>query len=653
MKNFSIIPVILLMHAYAPPASAQPVQPDYDTLKLIEGTTLILPGSRVKFDRDTTIRLYHGLQYQIRYPRGEASNIFFDSLEIKANRSKWTRELHNIVLRNPEQPDYSDTLGTTISAEPFIPYGGKYIRNIHFVKLEPFGPTLFDTSRQAGTNIERFGNELHTITHNKVLENHLLFQKGDLLVPYELADNERILRELPFIQDALIQVHETDPPSDSVDLVIITKDNFSIGMGGELYDLNSGRFSLFEQNLFGMGHELHLVFHWDADRSPWLGNEIYYIVNNLGGTFIKSTVKVANLFDSENYQLALQRKFFTPDIKWAGALNLERNRELRYINYADTAEESRFIKYNIYDSWVGRSFYLNSQRRHTASRLNFVLTSRLMRDHYIDRPAVSENTFYEFHNRYLWLNSISISSQTFFKSNLILNFGRTEDVPQGLLFSLTLGAEMSEFSRRPYTGISISQGRYLGNYGYLHTLIEGGGFLKNSSYLEQGVVNAEVNYFTPLFVVNRFKFRHFISTRYVRGIHRFPDEQIGINDWESLRGFRSNLPVGQQKLIFNYEADAFTPYYLYGFRFVWFGFLDFGMVGPTTQKWHDGQFYSGLGIGIRIRNERLVFETISIRLGYYPNHPEKNIPLFLDVFGEQRLNPANFYVTKPDIIQFE
>ena len=64
-------------------------------------------------------------------------------------------------------------------------------------------------------------------------------------------------------------------------------------------------------------------------------------------------------------------------------------------------------------------------------------------------------------------------------------------------------------------------------------------------------------------------------------------------------------------------------------------------------------FFSGFGLGVRIRNERLVFETITLRLGYYPNHPEKSFPLFLDVYGEQRLNPKNFYVKKPAIIRYE
>ncbi len=626
---------------------------NYDTLKLIAGSKIILPGTKMKFDRDTIIVIHSGLNYKVRYPRGEAGDIFFDSLEMKASRSRWTQQLHDIVIVSPRKPDRTDTLQTLISSAPYISHGGKIIRSIRYTKLEPFGPSIFDTTRQASKGIERFGNDIHRITQDRVIKNHLLFKEGDLLDPNEFADNERIIRQLPFIQDVRILILESVPGSDSVDILVLTKDNFSIGLGGAVNDYDAGRLSLFEKNLFGMGHELHMVFHWDAERSPWMGNELFYIINNLGGSFINSKLRYAQIFDSESYQLELQRRFFTPDIKWAGALNLEHTRANRKIDYADTVDEVLQVKYNIYDAWVGRSFYLSSSRKLTRNRLNFVIATRLYRNHYIDRPEVSENSLYQFHNKNVWLTSFSISSQTFFKSNLILDFGRTEDVPQGMLFSFTLGPEINEFSQRFYAGLSISQGRYLGNFGYFYTKLEGGGFLKDYSYVEQGVVNARANYFTPLFILNRFKFRHFISLNYVRGIRRFEDEFIGINDREGIRGFRSNLPVGQQKVILNYEADVFTPYFLYGFRFVGFGFIDIGMVGPEYKKWHDGDFYSGLGVGIRIRNERLVFETISIRLGYYPNHPEKSFPLFLDVYGEQRLNPENFYVTRPSLIGYE
>ncbi|MFC2098409.1 hypothetical protein ACFLSP_01555 [Bacteroidota bacterium] len=646
--------VLLALLVYLPLSGMDSIVPVYDTLRLIKGSKIILPGgNKVKIDKDTTIVILSDIPYKIRYPRGEAGDIFFDSLETRANQARWTQELHNIVITSPRQPDYSDTIQTQISSDPFLLQGGKYIRSIRFTKLEPFGPGIHDTTGQASSRIEKFGNDMHRVTLDRVMENHLLFREGDLVDPNEFADNERILRELPFIQDARIHLIETSPGSDSVDIRIVTKDNFSIGIGGAPQGYDAGRLSVFEKNLFGMGHELHMVFHWDAQRSPWLGNEIFYVINNLGGSFINSKLRYAQIFDSESYQFELQRRFFTPDIKWAGALKLERTRENRFVDFADTVDQVIPVKYNIYDLWAGRSFYLSSQRRLSRNRLNLVVASRIFRNHFIDRPEdVSENNFYEFQNRNAWLTSFSISSQSFFKSNLILDFGRTEDVPQGMLFSFTAGPEINEFNRRFYTGVSLSQGRYLGKFGYIFTRLEGGGFVKEYSYINQGVINAEMNYFTPLFIINRFKFRHFFSARYVRGIRRFEDEFIGINDQDGIRGFRSSLPLGQQKVVFNYEADAFTPFYLYGFRFVMFGFADVGMVGPEYEKWHDGQFYSGLGVGVRIRNERLVFETISIRLGYYPNHPEKSFPLFVDVYGEKRLNPDNFYVTKPDIIGY-
>jgi hypothetical protein len=622
-------------------------------LRLVEGSRLYIAGQKFKYKKDTTIIIHDGLDYHVRYPRGKAGDIFFDSLEEKASKRKWTRELHNIVITSPRIPDTEDTMRTQLSAEPYIAYGGKIIRHIRFTKLEPFGPTIFDTSRTANSKLEKFGNNLHRLTQDKVINNHLLFHKGDLVDPNEISDNERILRELPFIEDVRIYLNETSPGSDSVDIMVVTKDAFSIGAGGLLSDYDVGKLDIFESNLFGMGHELHAIFYWDGERSPWLGHEIYYLIHNLGGSFINSTLRYQQVFNTESYQLGFDRRFITPNTRWAGALNLERTRTFRFIDFSDSVSADIPVKYNIYDGWLGRSFYLRSQRKQTRNRMNLVLSTRLYRNHYIDRPEPDEKSFYLYQNRTGWLASLAVSSQSFFRSNLILDFGRTEDIPQGMLFNFTGGLEKNEYNTRLYAGFSFSQGRYLGNFGYFYNRLEAGGFFQDNDLVEQGVFHFRMDYFTPLFIINRFKFRHFISANYVKGFRRFEDEFIGISSDYDIRGFKSGLPRGTKKLFFNYEADAFTPFYLYGFRFVLFGFLDFGLIGPDTKKLHDGLFHSGFGVGARIRNERLVFETISIRLGYYPNHPEKDFPLFLHFSGEKRLNPDNFNVTRPEIVRFE
>jgi hypothetical protein len=400
-----------------------------------------------------------------------------------------------------------------------------------------------------------------------------------------------------------------------------------------------------------MGHELHAVFYWDGEKSPWLGHELYYLMHNMGGSFINGTLRYQQVFNTESYQLGLDRRFFTPNTKWAGSLDLERTRTFRYIHFGDSLSLDVPLKYNLYDGWMGRAFYLRSQRKQTRQRVNLVVSTRLYRNQYIERPDPGEQSFYLYQNRTGWLSSLAISSQSFFRSNLILDFGRTEDIPQGLLFSLTGGMEKNEFNTRVYAGFSLSQGRYLGRFGYLYTKLESGGFFLNKDYVEQGVINFRANYFTPLFIINRFKIRHFISRNLVYGINRFEDEYIGIGD-DDIRGFQYGLPLGTKKAFLNYEIDAFSPLYLYGFRFVFFSFLDFGLIGPDSKRLHDGLFQSGFGIGARIRNERLVFPTFSIRLGFYPNHPDKNIPLFLQFSGEERLKIDNFNVTRPEIAPF-
>ncbi len=625
----------------------------YDTLRLVEGSRLFVGGQRFKFKKDTILVIHSGLGYKVKYPRGQAGEIFFDSLEVKASKKRWTRELHNIVITSPRIPDTQDTMLTMLSADPYLTYGGKVIGNIRLTKLEPFGPSIFDTSRIAGSKFEKFGNNMHRVTHDRVIKNHLLFKIGDLIDPNEISDNERIIRELPFIEDVRIYLEETSPGSDTVDIRVVTKDAFSIGAGGQVNDFDVGQLDIFESNLFGLGHELHAVFYWDGEKSPWLGHELYYIMHNLGGSFIKSTLRYQQVFNTESYQLGFDRRFVTPNTKWAGALDLERTRTFRNIEFEDSISTDVPVKFNIYDAWLGRAFYLRSRRNATKNRLNFVVSTRLYWNQYIERPKVDEHNFYLYQNRIGWLSSLAISSQSYFRSNLILDFGRTEDIPQGILFSITGGLERNEFNTRLYAGFSLSQGRYLGNFGYLYNKLEMGGFFIKEDFVEQGVINFRTNYFTPLFVINRFKFRHFISLNYVQGINRFEDEYIGIGDDHDIYGFRYGLPLGTKKIFLNYEADAFTPFYLYGFRFVFFGFMDFGLIGPDAKKLHDGPFYSGFGLGARIRNERLVFPTISIRLGYYPNHPEKDIPLFLHFSGEGRLNINNFNVTRPEVAPFE
>ena len=49
--------------------------------------------------------------------------------------------------------------------------------------------------------------------------------------------------------------------------------------------------------------------------------------------------------------------------------------------------------------------------------------------------------------------------------------------------------------------------------------------------------------------------------------------------------------------------------------------LMLGVIGSNKQLIFTQNYYSGLGLGLRLHNENLVFKTFQLRLAFYPFHP--------------------------------
>jgi hypothetical protein len=622
-----------------------------DTIFVFKGSVLTIEDEKYNVARDTFFIIPHGTDYKLRVSRESQSDTFFDSLEVLSSQRKWMSKLHNVVVTAPKKETIIDTLQTSQSISPFVEFGGKIIRNITIKTLDPFGPTIFDTTRIAMSVIEQTGNKVHVGTRDKIISNHLLFSEGDRIDPSIISDNERIIRKLPFIEDARIFIIEIPQNPDYVDILVLAKDAFSIGLGGEISDWDAGNIKLFENNLAGTGLELHSNFYWNGSKDPWYGKEFYYIINNIAGSFVNNKIRYAQVFDNETIELLFNRPFFTPSIKYAGAIQYQQTTKIVNLDFLDSIVPTR-INYNLIDLWAGRSFALTSTKKYATERINFVIASRVLKSYYFKRPDVTDNTFYDFHKKILWLSSISITHQIFFRSNLIYNFGRTEDIPHGFMMNFTFGPEFGEFNRRFYMGMNLSWGGLVHNQGYVFVKGELGGFSNPIRSPDQGIIHLQSNYFSNLFIFNRFKFRQFINLDYIKGVQRFSDEYIGIEDNNGFRGYQNELARGTRRATANYAIVAFSPYYFYGFRFVFFGFADFGLIS-FSQPLLQSKLHSGIGVGIRIKNERLTFETIQLRIGYYPTMPDYKSPFIFNYSGEEKLHPQDFYVSKPEIIGFE
>ena len=128
-------------------------------------------------------------------------------------------------------------------------------------------------------------------------------------------------------------------------------------------------------------------------------------------------------------------------------------------------------------------------------------------------------------------------------------------------------------------------------------------------------MDVNLRWFSPLFVWKRSHIRQFLSLNYTQGWNRLEgsDEVLRFTAQDGLSLLKEDL-VGTNRMVLNTETVFFTPYQPLGFRIALFGFADFGLLGRDANIFKNN-FYTTFGLGVRLRNERLVFSTIQLRLG--------------------------------------
>lgn len=642
--------IIFLALVYSP-LFAQQFEIDFDTVYVNEGEDLIINNRVYKVKKDTFFYIPSTIPYKVkRYTFGD-DEAFYDSLQVKAANGSWISHVVNDLLVKHEKGHPSELINPDDLSGFFI-HKDKYINEIKVVRLNPFGTSVNDEASEVDNWFEKAGNYLHIRTTDRVIQKHLLFKKNQKIDPYALNDSERLLRNLSNIKDARILVEPIPGQKDSANIVVITRDVWSKAFGISTKNFSSGQFDFWDRNIFGLGHENKNGIFWDSDRSPTLGYKGEYNLKNIGGSFVDWRSTYWDLFGSKVYRTEVFRDFFTPDILYAGGLILDKSRYNRNVWTRDSVFENQVYGYTNVDGWLGRSIPIMRFSRFQKSRSNIVIAARFQHEVFSERPdMVNEDFLYRFHDKTRIFMSVGFNSQKFKRNNLIYSFGRTEDIPFGYLVNLTGGYEFGEFYDRSYLSLSLSHALDMPQDNYLYGALRIGGFFRGSR-VEQGIFSIETNYFTRLFRLRGFRFRYFANVNYTNGLNSIADEFTTISNGGGITGLSSPYLVGTRKLVFNTELVSFSPVYIFGFRLVMYGFGDFGLVGNHDRPLLDQDMYAGYGIGIRLRNERLTFNTIQLRLAIYPNIPLDATPELIQFSGEPRLRPPDFYVNKPSVLTF-
>lgn len=591
------------------------------------------------FNITDSVRNLHNKLIPIGRSGFNPNAVFYDSLKIKASRHLVTKKLYDFVIVSGQPaPISSSSESSEIS---FIRFTGKKIGKIVIQRLNVFGSDINNPSGTGPNKLENLLNKTHLNTNEFIIRKNLLFSEGDTLSPLILSDNERLLRQLPYIDDSRIIVIPVS--ENEVNIVVLVKDIYSLGVDAQLHSLKKGTVSVFDKNILGLGHEFRFEMPFDPTLPDSPGIGFIYNINNIRRSFINLKINYFTGLGQKTYGFSLVRDLVSSTTKYAGGISVQ---EMFTSTDLDTLPEPAPLRYNLQDYWIERSFLLNKE---SVSRL--IIGARYTNNNVFNHPLILYNTYHYLQQYMLFLGTISFSVQKYYKTSMLYAYGRTEDIPYGGLFTLTAGREINEFNKRNYLGANFSLGKSIGSAGYLYTSASLSSFFSGSR-TEQGQLMIRASYFSNLAYLGTYKIRNFIKAEYTRGFDRYLDEQLFFNREGGFSGYRNDSIGGQQRLTINLESVLFSPHNYYGFRFAFFGFAGVGCLFGTNQIISNGKLLSAIGLGIRIRNDNLLINTIQIRLGFYPNLPSYSKVSYLSFSGEQLLKPDNFDPGPPSTLLY-
>lgn len=585
----------------------------------------------------------------------------------KAAPGRVRRALTNLYdqsLNSLKKDPLSDSIGKANqqvnarkSEQALEPYEGKIIRKI-YVKSVGFEFNFNDTGNKIVYWGTRLLNNLHTNTKEWVIRNNLFIKPNDQFSAYKVSDNERYIRSYGFIQDVRISVLPLAGSSDSIDLLVLTKDLFSLS-GILDADRTTAKFRISEGNLMGMGQGLQATVLYDLNRMPKTGYEFRYSKYNIGGSFINADMGYSQINNGvhvgieqeEASYLRLNKPLVSPYSHSVGGAEISSNQSVNSYGKANSLFYD--YHYNYYNAWAGYNVAsFRFLEKYTKMRKREFFALRYMNTHFSRKPLQVADRFDPLYNdKEAVLGSFTFFREDFYKTNYIYGFGTTEDVPVGYNINVTGGWYRQNKLERPYAGVNLTffqanPSGYFAQY-----------YLKTGTFLSRGALQdvtflAGVDVYSPLINCNRgTKLRQFVRVSYSRIINRLTYAPLNVGNSFGLRDFDSDSLWGQERINLNTDLVLYTNIKLFGFRLAPFLYSDIALLRPDSAGLRKVNLYTGIGGGLRVRNSNFVFGTIEARCIYFPVTKTGGSGFKINVSSELYYRYRTDYVRMPDIIQ--
>jgi hypothetical protein len=522
-------------------------------------------------------------------------------------------------------------------------YENRVVKSIQIERVAVLDGDVFDTLHVESSSAGRFLNSTYSPTKERVVRNNLKFKENDVVNPRIFSDNERLLRELSYIEDAIIRVLPVENTMDSVIVRVTVKDRYPIGFGGKINDYNAFELEPYSRNFMGWGHSIGAILEYDGSTDDKFGYGAYYGIDNLGGTFVNGELSFNRGVDKDLLELTLSKPFSTTYTRFGGEViykkRTEKVRERRYVVDSLYAPQEEYSS-RLFDMWMGYSFLFQYKNKHPFINL----AGRFYSEVFTELPDEDIEFNHLFHDNRIVLASLSYQQVSYVKTSKLVQYGTIEDVPTGINLNLTGGWQHTSYVDRPYVGARLNYALYFQNAGIFLTSADLGTFRYKSDF-EDAISVLKLAYASPLSSIGNFELRNIFQLSYNAVYNPRYLIPVLYRDYfmaiEGLEGFHGN-----DNFVMNYHPIFYTNYNLWGFRFSFDPFIDIGWVNRPVYNENKWDAYSMLGINLSTKNESLIFPAMHLQLAYFvndmPDEPRfkfklvfKDIKLFRD-FTELR-----------------
>ena len=545
--------------------------------------------------------------------------------------------------------------------EAFRRFDGLIIRNIIIQRL-PFGISIGDTSKKLINSLTSLANDLHHITKNKVIKKNLFFKKGQPLMPFLMADNERYLRQLLYLQDADFFVTRTAPGSDSVDVTVDVKDVFSLGGAVSALGLKQTNIEFREDNFAGTGNAGVVYTLYDAERKDKLAIGGEYNSRNIGGTFMDGKIGYQSFYptirgpkEDNNYYVNLMKPLVNRYMQWTYELDASYHATSHlYSEDSIYLSDTRYRYYNV-EAWAG--YNINAKHFTTqeeSQKLRKLIGLRFINQKFLQLPKIFESKYnWQYSNLQAALATLTFYRQNFYKTQYIYGFGRNEDIPEGLLLSLTAGYTVKQSKQRPFLGFSFEQYQFNKEKNYLSYSLRAEGFLNRKSI-------EDINFLGSLFyfdhlkqIGTKWKQRFFLNLDLAQQVNSVLNEPLFANSQFGMPQYGNEYAGidrvgGTLRTTAKAESEFFSPWSVVAFRFAPFVFSNVSVFSPYLSN---TKILTSVGGGIRTRNESFVFGTIELKGYYFPQKNFYNESFRFSLSTNLIFKYNTQFVKKPDFIQ--